>query len=160
MKKIYILLLLVFGWTTFAQTSSREQFPLFSECEASVLDQQEACFYNTIQNFIYTNYKVADDVKLANFKGNVIALFEVDTTGTFKILYIDAPYESLKTETKRVFDLLEKVKPATYQGRNTFVKYTITIPIPLDSSFVENNFNSIILTLGLLTFLRKAYSSK
>ncbi len=75
MKNSYILLLLVFGFTTFAQTSSREQFPLFSECEASVLDQQEACFYNTIQNFVYTNYKVADDVKSANFKGNVIALF-------------------------------------------------------------------------------------
>ena len=69
MKNSYILLLLVFGFTTFAQTSSREQFPLFSECEASVLDQQEACFYNTIQNFVYTNYKVADDVKSDNFKG-------------------------------------------------------------------------------------------
>ena len=144
MKNSYILLLLVFGFTTFAQTSSREQFPLFSECEASVLDQQEACFYNTIQNFVYTNYKVADDVKSANFKGNVIALFEVDTTGTFKILYIDAPYESLKTETKRVFELLPKVKPATYSGRKTYSKFTLKIAIPLEKPNVFSSKTEVV----------------
>ena len=144
MKKIYILLLLVFGLTTFAQTSSREQFPVFSECEASLSDQQEACFYNTIQNFIYTNYKVPEEVVATNFKGNVIALFEVDTLGKFKILYIDAPYESLKTETKRVFETLPKVKPATYSGRKTYSKFTLKIAIPLEQPNVFSSKTEIV----------------
>lgn len=53
-------------------------------------------------------------MKALNFKGNILALFEVDTTGTFKILYIDAPFESLKNETKRVFESLPKVKPLIF----------------------------------------------
>lgn len=59
MKKIYTFFLLILGYIAFAQNSSREQFPVFTECETSLSEQQEACFYNTIQNFIYTNYKVA-----------------------------------------------------------------------------------------------------
>ena len=35
--------------------------------------------------------------------------------------------------------MLEKVKPATYQGRKTYAKYAITIPIPLDSTFVSSS---------------------
>ena len=151
MKNFLLLSFVFLGYFSFAQPNSREQFPLFPECDASMANQQEACFYNTLQNYIFNNYKVADEVKSANFKGTVIALFEVDTTGTFKVLYIDAPYESLKSETKRVFASLPKIKPATYSGRATYSKFTLKIAIPLEEPtafgtekelFVQDKTNS------------------
>lgn len=151
MKNFLLLSFVLLGYFSFAQTNSREQFPLFPECDASMANQQETCFYNTLQNYIFNNYKVADEVKSANFKGTVIALFEVDTTGTFKVLYIDAPYESLKSETKRVFASLPKIKPATYSGRATYSKFTLKIAIPLEEPtafgtekelFVQDKTNS------------------
>ena len=154
MKNFLLLSFVFLGYFSFAQPNSREQFPLFPECDASMANQQEACFYNTLQNYIFNNYKVADEVKSANFKGTVIALFEVDTTGTFKVLYIDAPYESLKSETKRVFASLPKIKPATYSGRATYSKFTLKIAIPLEEPtafgtekelFVQDKTNSKII---------------
>ena len=151
MKNFLLLSFVFLGYFSFAQPNSREQFPLFPECDASMANQQETCFYNTLQNYIFNNYKVADEVKSANFKGTVIALFEVDTTGTFKVLYIDAPYESLKSETKRVFASLPKIKPATYSGRATYSKFTLKIAIPLEEPtafgtekelFVQDKTNS------------------
>ncbi|EAZ95452.1 hypothetical protein FBBAL38_07120 [Flavobacteria bacterium BAL38] len=131
MKKIYYLLLLIFGWSTFAQNSSNEQFPLFSECKTAELNQQESCFYSTIQNYFYSNYKVPQEIQEQNYKGTVIAVFEVDTIGKFKVIHIDAAHESLKNEAKRVFESLPKVSPATYSGKPTYAKFSIKINIPL-----------------------------
>ena len=151
MIKFLSVFFVILGYCTFAQTNPREQFPQFPECVVSIANEQEACFYNTLQNYIFANYKVTDDAKLANFKGTVIALFEVDTTGTFKVIYIDAPYESLKLETKRVFSALPKIKPATYSGRPTYTKFTLKIAIPLvepntietkNNVFVQDKTNS------------------
>ncbi len=131
MRKIYSLLLLVFGFTTFAQSSTNEQFPVFSECENAVGKQQETCFYNTIQNYFYNNYKVPQQLQEQNYKGVVITVFEVDTTGNFKVLYTNAAHESLKKEAARVFESLPKVSPATYAGKPTYSKFSIKINIPL-----------------------------
>ena len=120
MRKIYSLLLLVFGFTTFAQNSSNEQFPKFPDCVNAIGNQQESCFYNTIQNYFYTNYKVPQELQEQNFKGTVIAVFEVDTIGNFKVLYTDAAHESLKKEAARVCESLPKVSPATYAGKPTY----------------------------------------
>ena len=66
-----------------------------------------------------------------NYKGTVIAVFEVDTVGNFKVLYTDAAHESLKKEAARVFESLPKVLPATYSGKPTYSKFSIKINIPL-----------------------------
>ena len=125
MRKIYSFLLFLFGLTTFAQNSNNEQFPLFPDCEGAVGKQQESCFYNTIQNYFYTNYKIPQELQDQQYKGTVIALFEVDTIGKFKVLYTDAAHESLKKEAIRVFESLPKVAPATYSGKTTYSKFTI-----------------------------------
>lgn len=133
MKHFIIVFSLVFGinWAT-AQVRSSEQMPKFLECENEVRENQEACFYSTMQTFFFQNFKVPEDIVASNYKGTIYAVFEVDTIGKFKTLYIDAVSSSLKEETQRVFDALPKVKPATYSGRPTFAKYTIKISIPLE----------------------------
>ncbi|MCG2610822.1 gliding motility protein RemB [Flavobacterium sp. SM15] len=129
----FLRLLLVLGFfqTLSAQTGQREQFPLFPECASSRAEQQEACFYNTLQNFVFEKFNCPEEVKAKNYKGSIIALFEVDTTGTFKVLYADAAEKSLVDETKRVFSILPKVEPAKYAGKPTYARYSIKIAIPL-----------------------------
>ncbi|ESU29522.1 hypothetical protein FLJC2902T_09290 [Flavobacterium limnosediminis JC2902] len=131
--KYLIPLLFFFGFSQFitAQINSKEQFPVFPECKATIVSQQEACFYNQLQNFVYANFKVPQVVTDQNFKGNVIALFEVDTTGTFKVLYTDAAFPELVEETKRVFSQLPKVEPSKYAGKPIYSKYSMKIAIPL-----------------------------
>ena len=70
MKKIYSLLLFLIGFTTFAQNSTNEQFPVFQECENAIGKQKETCFYNTIQNYFYSNFKVPQELQEQNYKGD------------------------------------------------------------------------------------------
>ena len=120
MKKFFGLVLLVFSGVIFGQNSSSEQFPKFPDCVNAIGNQQESCFYNTLQNYFYNNFKVPQELQEQNYKGTVIAVFEVDTAGTFKVLYTDAAHESLKKESNRVFESLPKVTPATFSGRPTY----------------------------------------
>ncbi|RBA27742.1 gliding motility protein RemB [Flavobacterium tibetense] len=145
MRNYIVVLSLVLGinWAT-AQVQSTEQMPQFPECENEVRENQEACFYNTIQTFFFQNFKVPQEIVSSNYKGNIYAVFEVDTIGKFKTLYIDAVSSSLKEETQRVFDALPKVKPATYSGRPTFAKYTIKIGIPLEEPTLFGTKSNVI----------------
>lgn len=58
-------------------------------------------------------------------------LFEVDQKGNFIVLYVDAIYDELKTEIKRVFGELPTITPATYNGRAIYKQYSFQIDIPL-----------------------------
>jgi hypothetical protein len=134
MKKIFYFLCLFTLWSN-AQVTQKasERFPVFPACEGQEFGALETCFYNEVQNFVYNNFKVPDNLKQSNFKGNVIVLFEVDDKGNFKVIYVDAVDETLVTESKRVFGQMPRISPATYNGNPTYAKYTIKIAIPLQS---------------------------
>ena len=144
MKKSLCFLIAIIGFSAFAQTNTNEQFPVFPDCANAMSNQQEGCFYTTIQNFFYTNYKVPQELQASNYKGNVMVLFEVDTIGAFKVLYIDAAHESLKTETKRVFQTLPKVVPAKYSGKPTYSKFTLKLSIPLEQPKPFEDRNQVL----------------
>ncbi|WP_300568650.1 gliding motility protein RemB [Flavobacterium sp.] len=135
MKK-YLLLIIIAFYTSclFSQVSNQEKFPIFPACQNNMDKELENCFYNQLQDFVYQNFQLPEMAKKDNFKGKIITLFEVDTTGTFKILYVDAIDSGLIEETKRVFSALPKIIPPTYHGKPTYAKYTITIAIPLQSA--------------------------
>ena len=71
MKKSLCFLIAIIGFSAFAQTNTNEQFPVFPDCANAMSNQQEGCFYTTIQNFFYTNYKVPQELQASNYKGNV-----------------------------------------------------------------------------------------
>jgi hypothetical protein len=125
--------MLVCVQNVFSQVRNQEGVPVFLACQNSVNQELETCFNNQLQDFIYQNFRVPDIVKQNNFKGKIITLFEVDNTGTFKVLYVDALYPELIDETKSVFSILPKIKPATFNGNTAYAKYTISIAIPLQS---------------------------
>lgn len=135
MKNILPFVLLFLSCISNAQVSQKaaEKFPVFPSCEGMQFQALETCFYNEVQDFVFNNFNVPENLKQSNFKGTVIVLFEVNDQGNFKVIYVDAIDESLVTESKRVFGKLPKIAPATYNGNPTYAKYTIKIAIPLQS---------------------------
>jgi len=135
MKKTILSLIILFTIVAAAQVTQKttERFPIFPSCEGMEFKALETCFYNQVQDFVFHNFKMSDNLVQNNFKGNVIVLFEVTEGGTFKVIFVDALDEALIAESKRVFGKLPKVSPATYNGQPTYAKYTLKIAIPLQS---------------------------
>ncbi|MFG6684956.1 gliding motility protein RemB [Mariniflexile sp. HNIBRBA6329] len=177
MKQFVVLFLLFASFIMGSQNKVyNEKPPVFPNCDSLAIDRLQTCFDSNVYNHIYNNFKVPEKVSAENYKGEVVVLFEVDTTGQFKVLYVEAMYSELKTEAKRVFSMFPKVTPATYNGRNTYKQYTIPIRIPLVNQTAaiqdiakeneiskreqqaKSEFDSINKTLK--TFEDKAYSSQ
>jgi hypothetical protein len=142
MKKGLLSLLLLFcSYFTYSQevngniqsNFSAEKFPVFPSCENLQSKALEDCFYNQVQDFVFQNFQVPAHLTQNNFQGVVKVLFEVDSQGKFKVIYLDAVDEDLIKESKRVFEKFPKIKPATYNSKPTYSKYTIAIAIPLKS---------------------------
>ena len=132
MKQFIVLLLLFVTYNFYAQDALYlEKPPVFPNCESSAIDSLQTCFNKQVLEHIYNNFRVPERISKEKYKGEVVVIFEVDTTGQFRVVYSDALYNELKEEAKRVFSEFPKIKPATYNGRNTFKQYSIPIKIPL-----------------------------
>ncbi|WP_296315752.1 gliding motility protein RemB [Winogradskyella sp. UBA3174] len=133
-----------------AQTiSTYEKPPVFDECESKAVEELRACFNFTLNNFVYINFKTPSIVTENSYTGDVQVLFEVDTEGKFKVIFIDAIYEELKEETRRVFNELPKIQPATYNSRPIFVQYNITIAIPLTEPTLKEKKKEEVVVLEI-----------
>ncbi len=138
MKKLFLLILCFASLHVFAQDLSEyEKSPIFPECETQPIDNLKDCFFEHISQYVFNNLKIPQIVLDDNYKGSIVVLFEVDTKGNFIVLYVDAIYEELKTEAKRVFSKLPKIKPATYNGNPTYKQYSYQIKIPLEDSSIK-----------------------
>ena len=145
MKKKKFLFLLIFAFNSLialSQNKFAEQFPVFPNCETQTKATIETCFYDQIQKFIFENFQVPKSSAGKDFKGSVIVLFEVDSLGVFRVQYVDALTPELISESKRVFAKLPKIKPASYNGRSTYERYTIKINIPLVDPDVNSKAGS------------------
>ncbi len=128
MKKYILLVNLLFVGLIHAQTP--QQPPTFPGCEGMEMTAKEACFFNKLQSFVYDNFKAPEGTGSSN-KAQVNVLFEVNESGKFIVQYVDAPQPELAAESRRVFELLPQISPATYNDKPTYSKYTIRIDLPL-----------------------------
>ncbi|MCC9063162.1 energy transducer TonB [Flavobacterium piscisymbiosum] len=142
-NKIFLSFILTFSaLSVFSQENNSsikqgftsEQFPVFANCENLQSKKLENCFYKEVQDFVFQNFEVPENLKQSNYKGEVKVLFEVDANGEFKVIYVNAANDALSEEAKRVFRKFPKIKPSTYNGKPTYSKYTISIDIPLKSA--------------------------
>ncbi|MCC1483010.1 gliding motility protein RemB [Winogradskyella immobilis] len=143
----YFIFLILFSCSVHlsGQTSQAYQKPpVFAECAGQSEENLKTCFRFQLNSFIYKNFKLPEVVTKANYKGEIKLLFEVDKEGAFQLIYTDAAYEELKTETQRVFDNLPKITPASYNGNPTFVQYSTKINIPLQSPSQEEETLEVI----------------
>lgn len=135
MKKILLFLFLL--KFIFVQAQEVGVAPQFENCENQNPKAIKECFDQQLQRFVFDNFKVPDLVVQNNYKGMINVLFEVDTIGVFKVRYVDAIYQELKTESTRVFGMLPKIKPALHNGKPAFAKFNLKIVIPLKNPTVE-----------------------
>lgn len=132
MKSYLFLLVLLFSINLKSQAQGDSQrFPEFPQCVNVDFENKTVCFKNTLREFILDNYKVPSEVIKEEYRGEITVIFEVDESGDFAIIYIDAAYIELKEEMQRVFDLLPQIKPATYNARPIFVQFKMPVKIPL-----------------------------
>ncbi|MDT0675057.1 gliding motility protein RemB [Autumnicola musiva] len=133
MKYILLLSVFLFSNITFSQRtpSDSEIPPVFPQCENVSFSQRSLCFRNTLKKMVIDAFKVPDIVTADNYNGTMVVLFEVTREGNFEILYIDAAYEELKEEVKRVFSELPVVTPATYNGKPAYIQFRMPVKIPL-----------------------------
>jgi hypothetical protein len=160
-KKSYMkhfIVLFFLNLTLISYSQELEKPPLFPVCENLEIAEIQDCFNQTLQKFIFDNFKVPEIVVQENYTGAIQVLFEVDKEGIFKLVYVDAIYQELKEETQRVFGLLPKIKPATFNAKPHYSQYTLTIKIPLSLEIqsatknleqedaLQNEYDSIIET--------------
>lgn len=134
----FVLLFLFLSSTLTAQVtlSEFEKYPVFPQCEDTVVGELPDCFNQTLINFLLDNLQVPPVVDAESYKGQMVLLFEVTEGGEFKLLYTDAVYESLKLAAKDVFKLLPSVVPATYNGEATYMQFSLPILLPLSRNTV------------------------
>lgn len=136
MKYILLLLFINVSFQITAQdvNLSSEIYPEFPECENVDYQDQAQCFDRTLVNYITSNFQLPEIVKTENYKGQLTIIFEVDEEGEFQLIYLDAAYEELKEEVKRVFGSLPVIKPATYNGRPIHMQFKMPLRIPLQDN--------------------------
>jgi hypothetical protein len=177
MKRFVVIVLFLIQYNTYAQSNSYfEKPPVFSNCDTLAIRDLQQCFDKNVFTSINDNFQIPEKVLKDDYKGEMVVLFEVDTLGKFKVIYVDAMYDELKTEVKRVFSIFPEITPATYNGRKTFKQYSITIKIPITNQVTSVQKSSIInnitalqekakaefdsVNASLIAFENKAYSSK
>jgi hypothetical protein len=133
MKKLLVLFLFLSLFGFGQQNKNLEQFPIFDSCKELTETMLETCFYNQVQERVFKSFVIPESLVNANYQGTLIVVFEVDQNGIFKPLYVDSNQEELITEAKRVFGAFPTIFPPTFNGLATYSKYTIRIPIPLQS---------------------------
>ncbi len=135
-RSILCFLLLSFAISVFAQETfeGNNKYPVFQECESVDINTLADCFNETLVDTVISSFEVPTVVTEENYVGKIVVLFEVTEEGVFKVLYVDAVYDELKEEAKRVFGTFPKVKPATSNGRPTYTQFTLPITIPLDQN--------------------------
>jgi len=123
----------------YAQESKNtyEKYPVFDACKEVSSNELRSCFDTTLKDFLTANFKVSSKVVEENYKGNISFLFEVDAEGTFKLMFVDAVYEELKEELRRVFNQLPKIDPPTYSGKATYMQFSMTLKIPLTDNTIK-----------------------
>ena len=142
-KKCLTLLVLFISVITYSQIGDNpnsqkglatERFPVFPNCQNLESTSLEQCFYNEVQDFVFQNFVVPEALLKNNFHGSVKVLFEVDTNGVFKVIYVNAVDDELIQEAKRVFGKFPKISPSTFNGKAVYSKYNISFSIPLKSA--------------------------
>ncbi|MGO4913279.1 gliding motility protein RemB [Leeuwenhoekiella sp. W20_SRS_FM14] len=111
-----------------------EKYPVFEECDSVSAGDLKVCFNATLIAKVTSEFKMPQRVLDENYTGELIVLFEVTKEGKFELLNVTAIYTELKEELERVFLTLPKVKPATYNGRPTYMQFSMPVPIPFSKN--------------------------
>lgn len=129
----FVLLFIVTSITLNAQVtlSEFEKYPVFTTCEESTVADLPDCFNQTLIELLLNTIVIPAQVESEAYEGQMVLLFEVTKEGSFKLLYTDAVYESLKVAAQEAFATLPIVTPATYNAQPTYMQFSLPVLVPL-----------------------------
>jgi len=133
MKQFLLVLSLLLFIQGYSQDlTTYEKYPVFPSCNSVSVDSLKFCFNKEFSQYVYENFKVPQEVEDEQYKGDVSIVFEVTSEGVFKVIFVNAIYNELKEEAKRVITSLPKIEAATYNGKATYKQFTYVLKIPLE----------------------------
>ncbi|WP_435414000.1 gliding motility protein RemB [Polaribacter aestuariivivens] len=130
MIRKYLLLVLLFPSIYYSQT---ERYPVFDACKGENISDLKNCFLSTTKKHFFEEFKTPPIVENENYKGVANVLFVVTKEGDFKIIYVNSPYEEIKTEAERAFKVFPRIVPAKYNNRNIEMQFELPISFPIDA---------------------------
>ncbi|MCK0129878.1 gliding motility protein RemB [Flavobacteriaceae bacterium F08102] len=129
MKKIIGLVLFCVSLNLVAQ---EDIYPIYKGCDEAE-SSLESCFNQRLSKDVLDKFVLPEKVKSDGYKGTINVIFLVKASGDFEVLYVRSAYAELEAEVKRVFAMLPKARPATFNGRPIEMRFGMPIQIPLGS---------------------------
>lgn len=157
LKHILLCSFLMFSLISFAQNENYNGvlFPIFPQCENVLVKDRENCFYNNVNDIIYNNFTVPDELKNNDYQGTITVLYEVDDKGVFQVQFVDVNEKSLADEVRRVFKKMPIIKPPTYNGVPTYQKNIIKIDVPIKTSVEIAKQVEVLKNSDIINFPKK-----
>ncbi|WP_242529640.1 gliding motility protein RemB [Psychroflexus sp. ALD_RP9] len=117
---------------TFISTAQKklETYPVFENCESI---STKKCFNETFISELKEKYSHPNDLDTTQLIEAKL-LFEVDTAGVFKPIFINTSNIKVKRQLEKAIAKLPQIKPATYNAKPRFVRYNVTVKVPFELS--------------------------
>jgi hypothetical protein len=131
MIKRFVLLVLLFPLLVFSQS---ERYPVFDVCKGDQINSIKECFKATTKKHFFAEFKTPAVVENENFKGTVNTMFMVTEEGDFKLIYINTPYQEIRKEVERSFQIFPRITPGWYNNHPIEMRFILPITFPIDES--------------------------
>ena len=134
MKKLLIVGLLLFSFTSFAQddvsvkgnkVSMKETAPVWIGCEDA--GDTKTCFNNMLMKHIKENIKYSKNAKGEWIRGKAVVKMEVNEEGKVVVNSVESKHPELKAEAKRLMESIPEMTPGKLAGKPKAIKYTIPL---------------------------------
>lgn len=135
MNKLFLSFLLLFS--TISVFSQMEKYPVFKNCDSTVISELEFCFRNEVKKAVIAEFKIPENLKKDDYKTTTNIVFLVNASGNFKVIYVNSPYKELKAEVERVFTTLPTITPAKYNNHAVEMQFVFPLKIPLEDNVEE-----------------------
>lgn len=133
MKKIFLILFLFAGATSFAQEgvnfskntmTTKEVPPVWPGCEDSKQSSKD-CFKEKLTQHLKEHYKYARDAQGNIIRGRSVVSFVINEEGRPVITKVEGPEKALNEEAKKIILAIPKMTPGELAGKPTAIKYKV-----------------------------------
>jgi hypothetical protein len=138
MIKRYLFLVLLYPSIIFSQS---ERYPIFDVCKGDQINSIKECFKTTSKKHFFAEFKTPAVVENENFKGTVNTVFVVTAEGYFKLIYINTPYQEIRKEIERSFEVFPRITPGWYNNHAVEMRFVLPITFPIEESIGNVNIS-------------------
>ncbi|MFI2742034.1 gliding motility protein RemB [Zhouia sp. PK063] len=135
---LFVFFVTMFSVPIFGQTNEVYTYPVLNNCGNLTSTQLENCFNTTVKQALLDSLQIPEHLKKQNYKGDIAILFEVNENRELNVLYVETPYDSLKSQVFKILQNIKIAQPARYLGRPTYMQFRVSVKVPLDRNYGED----------------------